>query len=41
METTSLFIQKEAELLPGTMSHVTVSDAGKIQARRGGARMLI
>ena len=41
METASLFIQKVDEVLSGTVSHVTVSDAEKLHTLRVGARILI
>ena len=40
MKTASLFIQKVGVVLPGTASHVTVSDAEKLHVRVG-ARILI
>ena len=41
METASLYVQKVGVVLPGTMSHVIVSDTKKLYLQRGEAKMLI
>ena len=41
METASLFIQKVGVVLPGTLSHETLSDSKKAPCAKGRARMLI
>ena len=41
METASLFIHKVDQVLSGTVSHVTMSDAEKLLALRVGARILM
>ena len=41
METASLYIQKVGVVLPGTMSHVIISDTRKAPCVKGKVRMLI